>query len=448
MPLMKPSLPSTTHTWLAPFWLWLRRTLGYFPVRLYASAWPAAATYVAGTKTFTADANGAMGTVDSVAPAVGDRIAYFAGGSSDGIFRVVSLGGVSSKFSLIRDEDLNASGDFVDGASFRVTAGTTNKGKQFMLSVASSFVMDTNTPTATASASTVSAATVVTALAAASAITFLKEVAATISIAATTTSNTVGAALSIIAGAGQGSGAGGAISVKGAAGGATGAGGAATFKGGDGGATSGAGGATVFSGGDAQAGNSSGGGAKLRGGAKTGSGVAGAVDVGDSATSFVNLGASGIPVQLKGDGTGTGAVVERFGRTDTEGLEIRVYDVTVTPAAVETNLLNTPANSVILSVQANCEVLLVGGGTTVTWSIGTSATPNKYGTAGNGAGDTLLKNGKLDFTPTHTRLATAEQMVLTGCATGGAADGDTALTVGSVRVRVVYLCCNSLDDAA
>lgn len=156
---------------------------------------------------------------------------------------------------------------------------------------------------------------------------------------------------------------------------------------------------------------------------------------------------SGQVANLRNAGTGTGNVAARYGATATEGLEIRVYEATVVPAAIETNLLNLPANSVVYSVQGNCESQLTGGGTTATWSIGITGTVNKYGTAGNGAGDTLLKNGKLDFTATPTRVASAEQIKLIGAATGGAAAGDTALTVGSVRVRIVYATCDSLDDA-
>lgn len=168
----------------------------------------------------------------------------------------------------------------------------------------------------------------------------------------------------------------------------------------------------------------------------------------------VTLGASGVLTVpdgaselIQGAGTGTGDVVRTIGAVAGEGLELAVYEATVEPAAVETNLLLLPAGSVILSVQANCETALTGGSTTVTWSIGTTGDPDKYGTAGNGGGDTLLANGKLDFLPDRVRVASAEQIVLSGAATGGASDGDTALTVGSVRVRIVYERFNSLADA-
>ncbi len=139
-----------------------------------------------------------------------------------------------------------------------------------------------------------------------------------------------------------------------------------------------------------------------------------------------------------------GSVIQRIGATATEGLETFVYEETVSPAAVETNLIETPAGAVIRSVQANVETALTGGSTTVTFAVGTVSDPDKYGYPGS---DTLAQNAKVDTIPTHAILGSAEQMVLTGAATGGTADGDTALTVGSVRVRVVYDVLNSLDDA-
>ena len=147
------------------------------------------------------------------------------------------------------------------------------------------------------------------------------------------------------------------------------------------------------------------------------------------------------------EASAAGTVAMRFGATTTEGLELRVYEETVTPAAVETNLLLLPSASMVASVSANCDAALTGGGTTVTWSIGTTADPDLFCTAGNGAGDTLLQNGKSDVIDMSTFNGAAVQMALTGCVTGGATAGNTALTVGSVRVRVVYWAVNQLDDA-
>lgn len=152
----------------------------------------------------------------------------------------------------------------------------------------------------------------------------------------------------------------------------------------------------------------------------------------------------GALVAVLGAGTGTGDVVQRIGASATEGVELRVYEETISPSAVETNAINIPANSRIISVQSNVETALTGGGTTVTYSIGTAGDPDKYGTPSS---DSLTQNTKTDFLGDGTTLTSSEQMVLTGTATGGAADGDTALTVGSVRIRVVYETLNSLDNA-
>ena len=158
--------------------------------------------------------------------------------------------------------------------------------------------------------------------------------------------------------------------------------------------------------------------------------------------------ADGSLLQCAGRGTGTGDVIERIGNTATEGLELRVFEDTISPAAVETNVVNLPAGSIPIAVLGNVEAALTGGGTTVTWSIGTAGDPDKYGTAGFPTqADSLAKNSKSRFLGPFTQLTSAEQIVLSAAATGGAADGDTALTVGSVRIRVIYWTCNDLDDA-
>ncbi|MCB9763923.1 MAG: hypothetical protein H6739_29400 [Alphaproteobacteria bacterium] len=152
--------------------------------------------------------------------------------------------------------------------------------------------------------------------------------------------------------------------------------------------------------------------------------------------------ADGDLLSIFGNGTGTGDVVLRVGGSATEGLELRVYEATVSPSAIETNLINMPATSRIISVQSNVEAALTGGGTTDSYGIGTAGDPDKYGSSA-----TLTQNSKTDFLGDATVLASTEQMVLTGTASE-TADGDTALTVGSVRVRVVYETLNSLDDAS
>lgn len=148
-------------------------------------------------------------------------------------------------------------------------------------------------------------------------------------------------------------------------------------------------------------------------------------------------------LQMEGAGT-SGKVIRRLGASTTEGLETLVFENTISPNAVETAVFTVPAGAVILAVQANVETALTGGGTTVTFALGTTGDPDKYGYPGS---DTLAQNAKIDTIPDWAVLSSAEAIVLTGAATGGTADGDTALTVGSVRVRIVYEALNSLDDA-
>lgn len=141
-----------------------------------------------------------------------------------------------------------------------------------------------------------------------------------------------------------------------------------------------------------------------------------------------------------GAGTGTGDVVERIGGTATEGLERRVFEGNVSPSAIETNVLLVPVNSRIESVQSNVEVTLVGGGTTNSFGIGTAADGDKYGSVA-----ALTQNSKTNHMG-DTTVAAAEQLVLTGTA-NETADGNTALTSGTVRIRIVYWTLVNLDNA-
>lgn len=147
-------------------------------------------------------------------------------------------------------------------------------------------------------------------------------------------------------------------------------------------------------------------------------------------------------VLLTGSATGDGQVVQRWGATATEGLQVVVYEETLSPSAVETSVISIPPNSRILAVQSNVETALTGGGTTDSYGIGTTGDPDKYGSSA-----TLTQNSKSDFLGDGTVISAPEDVVLTGTASE-TADGDTALTVGSVRVRIVYLRLTSLDDAA
>ena len=132
-----------------------------------------------------------------------------------------------------------------------------------------------------------------------------------------------------------------------------------------------------------------------------------------------------------------------------EGYGIYMIDEIVACSAVNNNLTNViPKGATILSVNANAQAALTGGGTTVTWSIGPSGTPNKYGTAGYPtAADLLTKNSKSTWTGATQTAAATEQIAVNAAATGGASAGNTALTVGSVRVVVVYMVGIPLIDA-
>jgi len=150
-------------------------------------------------------------------------------------------------------------------------------------------------------------------------------------------------------------------------------------------------------------------------------------------------------------GATTAALAFGMGDTATEGSQLMVIDETVDLTAAGAKfvaLTNTiPAGSVIVSVQGNIESAITAGGTSVTVSLGLNATdPDKYGTVN--AGDSLSKNAKLDKMVAWSVLGAAEQIDVCACVTGGAALGDTNFSAGSVRVRVVYWQCNSLDDAA
>jgi hypothetical protein len=161
----------------------------------------------------------------------------------------------------------------------------------------------------------------------------------------------------------------------------------------------------------------------------------------------VHTGATTVPdgsvLTLAGAGGTAGDIVQYIG-SSTEGMHLVVFDAIISPAAVETAVLTVPAQSVVMSCQANVATALTGGGTTVTFAVGVTADPDKYGAP---AVDGLTQNTKLNFIPAYAFLTAPEAVVLTGAAAGGTADGDTALTVGTVRVRVVYWTLNSLDNA-
>lgn len=149
-------------------------------------------------------------------------------------------------------------------------------------------------------------------------------------------------------------------------------------------------------------------------------------------------------------GAAAAAVVARFGDTSTEGLEVKVIDEDVALTNdVATDLTeNVPTGAVILSVQVNLTATVVGDGSgddlLAKVGIGIAGNKVKYGVSAD-----LIKNTKIDTMPDWAVLSGAEDIQLYGIK----ADGSTACTekfvaASLVRVRIVYLALNSLDNAA
>lgn len=145
-------------------------------------------------------------------------------------------------------------------------------------------------------------------------------------------------------------------------------------------------------------------------------------------------------------GVDAASVVLGLGAVAGEGLALKVIEETISfagnAALYKAMTTPIPAGSVIVAVQANIQAALTGGGTTVKLGLGPNASdPDKYGKT-----SALTKNLKIDTMPTWAQLASNEAIDLCACATAGGA-GDTALTVGSVRVRIAYLQPRSLANA-
>lgn len=169
---------------------------------------------------------------------------------------------------------------------------------------------------------------------------------------------------------------------------------------------------------------------------------------------------SGAAVDLYSQGAGsTGTVFEVIGVDLTHGVKRTAYSATISPAAVETALFTVPAQSVIESVQASIVTALTGGGTTVTASIGITGDVDLYGTMTNAGvqADLLTQNAKMDCFGRRAAnagagiglyVAATQALKLIAAATGGASAGDTALTAGSIKIRVVYSTMMSLADGA
>ena len=192
--------------------------------------------------------------------------------------------------------------------------------------------------------------------------------------------------------------------------------------------------------------------------------VAGALDFQWSANLFDVLSGSvlsvndGATLLQAGATTGTGRLIQVQGPDTTHGVATYCYEATVSPSAVETSLFTVPAMSRIVSVQANVQSALTGGGTTVTFGVGITGDVDAYGTASNSGvqADLLTKNAKINAIGNVAAGAGASLGVwsaatvalkLIAAATGGTSAGNTALTVGSVKVRVTYQTLLPLADA-
>ncbi len=92
--------------------------------RLATVAALAAYTNVNGV--LTENANGALATIDSVAPAVGDMVLLTMGaaGADNGLYQVVSLGGASAKWVLQLAPDWAQGSLLLSGTTIEVTEGT------------------------------------------------------------------------------------------------------------------------------------------------------------------------------------------------------------------------------------------------------------------------------------------------------------------------------------
>jgi hypothetical protein len=142
-----------------------------------------------------------------------------------------------------------------------------------------------------------------------------------------------------------------------------------------------------------------------------------------------------------------GSIAEGFGATSSEGCQVAIIEETISfagNAAMYKELTTQlPANSIVLSVQANVQAALTGGGNTTKVGIGSAADPDLYGKTA-----ALTKNAKIDHLPASLAVIATATTVRVSSNQNDGSEGTTALTVGSVRVRIVYRALVSLTDAA
>ena len=139
--------------------------------------------------------------------------------------------------------------------------------------------------------------------------------------------------------------------------------------------------------------------------------------------------------------------VLNLGSNSTIGTHVKVIEEVVSlaenDAKYKAMTTPIPAGAVILSVQANIEATVTGGSTTVKIGLG----PNGGDVDAYGLSGDLVKNTKINTIPAWAVLATETAIDVNGVVTNGSALGDTNITAGSVRVRVVYLQLVSLANA-
>lgn len=141
---MSVHVPRTTHTWLQALYNFLDNILSTisggnpdFTVDLVATSALSACTYANGTggigATLTGNANGAMDTIDSVAPALNKTylVAGQASGLQNGLYKLTQLGDGSNPFILTRLTTCDQSAEFNQGNVIGVRAGTINAGTQW-----------------------------------------------------------------------------------------------------------------------------------------------------------------------------------------------------------------------------------------------------------------------------------------------------------------------------
>lgn len=146
-------------------------------------------------------------------------------------------------------------------------------------------------------------------------------------------------------------------------------------------------------------------------------------------------------------GAAVPAVGLGLGLDATEGYQLMVIDETLnlTALGAKFKALTTavPSGAVILSAQANIEAAVTAGGTTALVALGLNGGDvDKYGIS-----TALTKNNKINTIPAHAVLSGTEQIDVCGVVVGGATLGDTNISAGSVRVRVVYAIPTSLKNA-